>query len=150
MSHYVRFTEYMTNDTILEPQSKKYLTKPHCALCSNVFTEDPFGMFIVSHSCKDPRTDHRYYFPICHLVCKGCYRHVDDYINDDVKCDINKLSIPEWSNARLFFTNCHFAPSATCLVNDIDTLRDVLIYINQRTDCFEEYYYVGGDPTEEI
>jgi len=150
MSHYIDFMNFVTSSDILEPQSKKYLTKTQCALCSNEFTKDPFGMFIVSHSCKDPRTDHRHYYPVCHLVCKQCYKHVNNYMYDGVECDLDKMSIPKWSSAKLFFQNCYFNPSVTCTIDNLDDVNNFMYYIKDNTDCFEDYCYIGGDPTEEL
>lgn len=151
MSHYENFMQFMTTDNRLEPQSKKYLSKTECAMCSEEFFEDPTGMFIMSESCKDPRTDHRSYFPICQLVCKCCQTKLEDRMFDGKDSNLSKFDIPSWSRVRMFFAYCDVRPSAVCSIEDPNEVEDVLDYIRDNTDSWEEYDEIsGGDLIEEF
>lgn len=151
MSYYQLFLDYMSNENVLEKQSKCYLSKTECACCHEEFFEDPHGMFIISETYKDLRSDHRYYFPICQIVCEECYKLLDSKYYDNTNVDISDYDTPLWSRVNLFLTYCQIRPSGLCLLDDFETLGDVLLNISYNTDGWDEYNEISfGELEEEL
>ena len=131
-------------------ESTGLLDKKECALCSKEFDDENCtakGLVAVSLTAKDQRSDHRFYFPFYHLVCKTCYEFLDsDYKPEDVE----KFNIPEWSQISEYIAYGDVRPSGLASLEDPDSVFDLLEKMYDETHTWEDFNYFSFGMYEDL
>lgn len=107
-----------------------------CSLCGKVEPE-PHAIVAVSVTTKDPRTDHRLYFPFYHLLCRDCHEAL---CLENAGIDILKnYQPPSWSLISDYLAFADIRPSGIAEFNDQDAVMNLVERINEVTDSWEAF-----------
>jgi len=153
-------------------ESTGLLDEKECALCSKAFESNPaakefdsnsaaHGLAAVTLTCKDRRSDQRMYFPFYHLVCKKCYKFLNEEDEEEdeeeetpkkilTESIAARVTIPWWSKIEEYISHREFRPSGLVALDDPDSVFDLLDKMYDETHTWEDFNYISFGAYEDL
>jgi hypothetical protein len=138
------FTKFVNKESCV------LLSHKECSCCGADMEDRPYGVFGVSMTYKPAPEADRLYFPLYHLVCKGCFDivHFAMRLKEDFDFFVNpknQPNQPEWSNVRALAYGTR--PHGVAILDNRYMLIELFETMAWETSSWEEFSKVANCET---